>query len=108
MTPDEFVELVSQRALPKSAMGRILTLSRELAEGAGNEVWLPSFDTRQGSLEVGGESRYGRWLNEPNFQRYVEKRWENNYPSLDLLISNGYLESIGVTSVTITFRAFNL
>lgn len=106
MTLEEFIAMVAQRALPKHALGRIKTLARELAEGASEGVWLPAFDSQRGSLLGGG--RYGRWFNEYSLNAYAEKRWNNDYPSLDLLVSNGYLELSGNSTLKIVFRAFNL
>ncbi|MCU0511569.1 MAG: toll/interleukin-1 receptor domain-containing protein [Anaerolineae bacterium] len=106
MEIEEFIERVTQRAMPKNALGRIKTLARELAEGASEGVWLPAFDTQRGSHSSTG--RYGRWFSDYVFQRYVEARWQNDYPSLDLLLSNGYLEMQGTSSVKLVFRAFNL
>ncbi|PJF41104.1 MAG: toll/interleukin-1 receptor domain-containing protein [Chloroflexi bacterium] len=96
MTLEEFITKVTQRPLPNDRMARVHTMAKELAEGALEGLWLPSFE--------------GRLRFEYSLNQYVEKRWGSldEAPPLPLLEVNGFLQPAGERSYKITSAAFEL
>lgn len=80
-----FIEKVSQRPLPNNPLARVRIFAKELAEGAVEDVW----DTFVSTFRSG--------INQRQVMDYIAKRWNDNYPRISLLVSNGYvtLESNG-------------
>lgn len=78
MTLEEFIEQVTQRPLPQHPMTRVRVLAKELAEGAVAHLWRTYIYT------------FRREVADENVSIYLEKRWNNDYPSLDLLEMNEY------------------
>jgi hypothetical protein len=81
---EAWLEKVCQRPIPNDAMARIRTLAKELAEGAVCELWDSKFYSHANEIEdVGGY--FPKHLHD-----YLQNRWNNNYPSIRLLLHNGY------------------
>ncbi len=78
MTLDEFIAKTCARPLPLNPMARVRTLAKELAEGAVEGLWDTYIYT------------FRRTVNDENVSLYLEKRWNENHPSLDLLEMNEY------------------
>jgi hypothetical protein len=97
---DQFVERMIQRPLPQNPIQRIRTLAKELAEGAAGGYWGMYLYTFRGELTGDQEGVLA----------YLEKRWNTNYPGLDLLIGNQYLQPYSPNSDTLvlTRAAFDL
>ncbi|HLV35948.1 MAG TPA: toll/interleukin-1 receptor domain-containing protein, partial [Spirillospora sp.] len=111
MTLDEFISKVSQRPLPQSRIAQVRALAKEMAEGAVEGVWETTFSAWHKDREEGAVGN--RFQPDPdNLARYMEKRWQNDSPSLTLLVSNGYLNAEPHdrfrTYFTITRAAFDL
>jgi hypothetical protein len=97
---EQFIERLTQRPLPSNPMARVRTLAKELAEGAAAGHWRMYLYTFRGELT--GDQEY--------ILTYLEKRWKNNNPGLDLLIGNQYLQQYSPNSDTyvISREAFDL
>jgi hypothetical protein len=97
---DAFMARVMERPLPQNPMQRVRTFAKELAEGAAAGYWRMYLYTFRGELTGDQESTL----------RYIEKRWGENSPSLDLLMGNQYLQPYSPNSDTlvITRQAFDL
>jgi hypothetical protein len=80
MELEQFISQTLNRPLSNHPMTRIRTLAKELAEGAVEGVWGASILTFRGSF------------NDLAVQDYLKARWDENFPSLDLLIHNDYLQ----------------
>lgn len=95
MTVDEFIAKVSKRSLPQNPTSKVRMMAKELAEGALEKIWSPSFDINSSifkdKIRPFLESRYN------NFDYNVE------FP---LLIAYNYLA--GQRKYTITKEAFDL
>src|SRR5690348_9293802 len=79
---DAFLARVLERPLPQNPMQRVRTLAKELAEGAAVGHWRMYLYTFRGQLTGDQE----------NTLTYMDKRWGENFPSLDLLMGNQYLQ----------------
>lgn len=97
---NQFMERVLQRPMAQSAMGRMRTLAKEMAEGASEELW--------------GTVIYRAFRDEvyptgDEIGTYLEKRWGGKQPGAYLLISNGFLEQVGESALYgLTKAAFDL
>jgi hypothetical protein len=83
MTIEEFIAEMQKRPLPSSRLGRVQTLAKELTEGSIEGVWDNYFLIE---IYVGGTSFYDDTLT-----KYLEERWNNNYPPLRSLVALGYM-----------------
>jgi TIR domain len=92
-----WLEKVCQRPLPNNSMSRIRTLAKELAQGAADEVWDNYIMTvPRMLLDPFEQKNKVEYLpSSPLINKYLEKRWNNDYPPLLLLESNGYLQTRG-------------
>ena len=72
MTLEEFLDKVCQRPLPQNGIARIRTLAKELAEGASEGIW---------ETVAAGEK----------VDKYLEARWNNNYPDWKILEAVGFI-----------------
>jgi hypothetical protein len=97
---EQFMESVLARPLPQNPMARVRTMAKEMAEGAALGLWNIYLYTFRGQLTLDQESLIG----------YLDKRWGENRPTLDLLITNQYMQAISANSDTyiITREAFDL
>src|SRR6185369_7641150 len=97
---DAFLARLMERPLPQNPMQRVRTLAKELAEGAAANYWRMYLYTFRGQLTGDQEKTLV----------YLEKRWGENFPSLDLLMGNQYLQRYSPDSDTlvITRQAFDL
>jgi hypothetical protein len=97
---DQFLQAILARPLPQNPMTRVRTLAKEMAEGAAMGHWNIYLYTFRGAL-MGDQD---------DLLSYLDKRWGENAPSLDLLITNQYLQPLGPNSdtLTITRNAFDL
>ncbi|MBZ0286406.1 MAG: toll/interleukin-1 receptor domain-containing protein [Anaerolineae bacterium] len=97
---DAFLARLLERPLPQNPMQRVRILAKELAEGAAVGHWRMYLYTFRGELTGDQE----------NTLIYLQKRWGENAPSLDLLMGNQYLQPYSPNSDTlvITRQAFDL
>lgn len=95
MTLDEFVAKITQQPLPGHPMERVRILAKELAEGAVAGLWDVYIFT------------FRNEINDEAVDSYLQKRWNGEYPNLEILISNEYLKKSGDT-LYITREAFAL
>jgi len=94
---EAFINKVSQRPLPSSPMARVRTYAKELAEGATEGVWGASISVFRGET------------NEASLFPYLERRWNNTQPHLELLLNNNYIQQGDPPNVfQITKAAFDL
>lgn len=101
MDLNSFIDQVTQRAVPRSAIGRIRMLARELAEGSAEGLWGVRFDAREFDLEgeqpegetVEGTPRKRLLPSDETLRHYLRKKWDNYraFPEFYLLERNGYL-----------------
>jgi hypothetical protein len=91
----EFIDKVKQRPLPNNPLERMRVLAKELAEGATLELWGTHIYLFRGQI------------NDERVDPYIEQRWNNQYPFVDLLVSNGYVETNG-DWIRLTKTAFDL
>lgn len=93
---------VCARELPQNPMVRIRTLAKELAEGAADSIWATLIWANVRVALVDGlteeqkavETKKQIEKRAPGFlelQKYLYKRWNQNYPGFTLLCVNGYL-----------------
>jgi hypothetical protein len=90
---------------PKDRVQRIHALARDLAYGALHDHWntLVAFSDKQGV----------QWSN-TRIKNYSSSKWEGERPSVDLLVSFGFLEIApgraqdNITSYRLTAKAFEL
>jgi hypothetical protein len=95
MTLEEFLDKIAARPMPQNPIARVRLFAKELAEGAMEDVWPSSIYLFRGDIAQ-SETR-----------AYLERRWNNAYPSLSLLINNGYCSAEG-NAFTINKPAFDL
>jgi hypothetical protein len=93
---EQFMTRVLERPLPTNPMSRIRTLARELAEGAAEGVW------------DAGLGQFRGMFNEERVLDYLRRRWDERYPAIPLLITNGYLSGVSNSVYGITEAAFAL
>jgi hypothetical protein len=90
---------------PKDAVQRIHTLARDLAYGALHDHW--------NTLVAFSDSQGVQWSN-TRIKNYSSSKWEGERPSVDLLVSFGFLEIApgrsqdNITSYRLTSKAFDL
>ncbi len=102
MELDQFIARAMNRPLSNNPMARIRLLAKEFAEGAVEGVWGTSLSTFRGEF------------NEASVKRYLEERWNNDFPPPRLLVSNNLLEVSPDTAysmsgaLNITKAAFDL
>jgi hypothetical protein len=84
-------------------------LAKELAEGASEEIWeaLIHFSADYG-VNDDGRNIVTYHATHAKVKTYIEARWENNIPDLNLLVSNGYLSKQGKSNFYIERLAFGL
>jgi hypothetical protein len=92
---EQFIAHVTKVPISSDTDKRIETLARELAEGAKAEIWEPSIVADRREL-IGTE-----------VSNYLTIRWNNQYPSPELLDRYGYLERYS-GGYHITKAAFDL
>jgi hypothetical protein len=97
---EKFLARMLERPLPQNPMQRVRTLAKELAEGAASGLWSMYLYTFRGQLTG----------DQDNTLVYLEKRWKDDYPGLDLLMGNQYLERYKPDSDTLVISraAFDL
>lgn len=123
----DFIDRITQRALPRNSMARVRTLAKELAEGAAEGHWNSII------------SHFRGWINVPEVLVYLLARWSDlnpqarsdaaalnarvqseelssvwsaifehgAAPGLDLLVNNGYI-TVESNQYTLTRAAFDL
>ncbi len=91
---------VCERAMPQNPIARVRLLAKEMAEGAALKHWSIYLYTFRGALTADQETLLG----------YLAKRWGDDAPGLDLLLTNQYLQYLNTNSdtLTITRAAFDL
>ena len=100
---EAFMQRVMQRPLPSNPLARIRTLAKELAEGVNEEIW-------NGRLVIGvdekieNNKRVPVYNPEVEYEDYLSRRWDDNYPNPKVLQLNGYLDQ----QFTLTETAFAL
>lgn len=98
---------------PSDPMERIYTLARDLAYGAVNGNWSPRI--HEDFLGVGMPT----WINTApvgdmsTIDTYLEEKWGEDHPILDVLVSFGYMDSLGklesgARAYVLTPKAFSL
>lgn len=95
MELQDFIDKVKQRPLPNNPIERVRIFAKELAEGAAQEVWGTYIYTFRGEIS------------DERFEPYLAQRWNSQYPNLDLLVSNGYVQT-GESYLNLTKAAFDL
>ena len=83
MTIEEFITEVKKRPLPGSRLGRVQTLAKELVEGNIEGLWDNYFLIEVYFQEI---SFY-----DDNVTKYLEERWNNDFPPFRALVSLGYM-----------------
>jgi hypothetical protein len=99
---EQFMKEVVSREVPSNPMSRIRTMAKELAEGAVHGHWSIYLYTFRGQLmDMEGQQELLTYLN---------RRWGEKHPPLDLLITNQYVQLLNGSSdtLTITREAFAL
>jgi hypothetical protein len=93
---ERFMERILQRTPPhhESPVAQVRTLAREIAEGAYYGMWGPSFvefrPTYQGKNQTRVYDNKGNFIS-TEITLYLYKRWNGNYPNLELLEINNYI-----------------
>ena len=116
---ETFMQRVIQRPLPNNQMARIRTLAKELAEGATENLWKPTFSRSnflKPELKTRNDPQKGEQTyyspEKTNVTDYVERRWGfGNTPNLELVELNEYFNKIeqeGVYGFTYSFKLTRL
>jgi hypothetical protein len=89
---DAFLTRVLVRPLPRPPIARVRLLAKELAEGAVEEVWPSAIEmTEENEVISETEVRRVPAFRGEYIRAYLQRRWNNEYPKLHLLVDNGYL-----------------
>jgi hypothetical protein len=97
---DQWLHRVCERPLPTNPMAQIRALAKELAEGAALRYWDVQLYLFRGVLTQSASQQM--------LLTYLKRRWNDEYPSLGLLIRNQYLFAHTNDTLDISEKAFNL
>jgi hypothetical protein len=93
-----FMQKVMRRPIPINPMTQIKTLAKELAEGLSENLWAERF-----TFDVGYQGAPKKF-DDDVMNRYIQQRWGENYPNLNLLVINNYLTQSSATAAHIIYR----
>lgn len=90
-------------SIPSNPVGRVKAMVREIATGAMAGYWVPSFVVRW-------EVDHIEWRIDgfPLFNEYINAKWGEDLPNVNLLASAGYLENRLDTEYFLTPIAYGL
>jgi hypothetical protein len=89
---------------PNDPIERVHTLARDLAYGVANGMW----GTKIGVMSSSDGESWANWTTvkegTQTFWNYLKRKWNNNQPSVDLMLSFEYLVQDQANEVE--FKAF--
>jgi len=102
---EQFMSKVMQRPLQSNPMAQVRTLARELAEGTFAKYWGHYIHV---SKEYSYDTNKHQYLfDNVKLQQYLTRRWNDQFPDLEILEANGYLEKINEINYRLTNLAFS-